>query len=168
VAVHAGGIVHSHRGTTRIIPWEDISSVTQAIAVVDQSGGQGGTTHTYTIELKDLSKFVYTNKLIKDVEELGNIILENTSFVILPQVRLKYDSGEMVTFGRLGLNKEGLHQKKNKLGWEDIQGVKVSEGYLTVNKQGKWLRWRNIEASSVPNLHVFLIFVNEIVGMEAG
>lgn len=161
VAVHEGGIVHSHGARTQIIPWEEISSVTLTSAEENQKNGRA--TPVYTIDLRDHSQIIYTNKEIKDVEQLGNIIIEKTSALILPQVRLKYENGEKADFGRLCVNREGLRYGKNTLSWSEIKGVKVSEGYISVNKEGEWSRWSKINASSVPNLQVFLTLVNEIV-----
>jgi len=167
VAVHAGGIVHSHGSKTQIIPWENIKSVTELSSESDRAGDLKGASHGYSLELTDLSHIVFTNKLVKDVEKLGHMIIENTTIVILPQVRLIYDTGEMVRFGKLGVNKSGFHYGKQDLVWQDIKGVKVSEGFITVNKDGKWQRWGKIAATSVPNLNVFLTFVNEILSAEA-
>jgi DNA-directed RNA polymerase subunit RPC12/RpoP len=168
VALHAGGIVHSHRAQTRIIPWEEIASIYYVVGDASKNGGPGGKSFVYTIELKDRTQFVYTNSLIKDVERLGSIIIDKTMVLILPQVRVKYDLGEMFDFGRLGVNSVGLHYRKQVLAWKDIQGLKVSDGYITVSRLGKWVRWRDIEASSIPNLDVLLRFANEILESHAG
>ena len=70
--------------------------------------------------------------------------------------------------GCLSINAEGLHYRKDVLRWREIQGVRISDGYIVVNKEGKWVRWCKIAASSIPNLHVFLTFANEIVSKNAG
>jgi len=163
VVVHAGGIVHSHRGSSKIIPWEEIVRVTEGITADNQKVGQKGITDAYLIELTDHTRISYTNKIIKDVKKLGKIIIEKTSAAIFPQVRVKYDRGDMYDFGRLGINHSGLHYRKQVLKWKEIQGLKITDGYLTVNRQGKWVRWHDIEASAIPNLHVFLTFANEVV-----
>jgi DNA-directed RNA polymerase subunit RPC12/RpoP len=168
VALHAGGFVFSHRAKTQIVPWEEIASVYYAVSDASKNSGPGGKNFTYTIELKDRTEFVFTNALIKDVDRLGNIIIDKTSVLIMPQVRVKYERGEMFDFGRLGVNTQGLHYRKQLLAWDEIEGVKVADGYLTVNRQGKWVRWRDIEASSVPNLNVFLAFANEVLESHAG
>jgi len=168
VAVHPGGIVHSHRGKLYIIPWADISNITQSTKELKQIGGQTTDMLVYTLDLQDRTQLVYTSKLIQDLEKLGNILLKETSILLLPQVRVKYQSGEMFDFGRLGVNMEGLHYRKQLLGWQEIEGIKISDGYLTVSRQGKWVRWRDIEASSIPNLHVFLTFVDEILSAKDG
>ncbi len=163
VVVHAGGIVHSHRGSSKIIPWEEIVRVTEGITADNQKVGQKGITDAYLIELTDHTRISYTNKIIKDVKKLGKIIIEKTSAAIFPQVRVKYDRGDMYDFGRLGINHSGLHYRKQVLKWKEIQGLKITDGYLTVNRQGKWVRWHDIEASAIPNLEVFLTFANEVV-----
>ncbi|HEV3384379.1 MAG TPA: DUF6585 family protein [Gemmata sp.] len=162
VALHAGGIVHSHRAKTQIIPWEEIASVYYSVAEVS-----GGKKFVYTIELKDRTQFIYTSSTIKDVDRLGNIIIEKTSALILPQVRVKVDRGDMFDFGRLGVKTEGLHYKKQVLAWKDIEGVRIMDGYIEVCRKGKWVRWRDIEASTIPNVQTFLAFANEVVESQA-
>jgi DNA-directed RNA polymerase subunit RPC12/RpoP len=166
VSVHASGIVHSHRGKSRIIPWEDISKVTESIGDSEQSGSHASAEHVYTLELSDRTEFVYSNKRIERVDELGDIIIDKTSALILPQVRVQYDRGKVFDFGRLGVSREGLHYRKNILPWKEIKGVKIADGYIEVSKQGNWEKWCNIKTSSVPNLHVFIMFVNEVVGSD--
>jgi len=163
VTVHAGGIVHSHRGQERTILWGNITSLTQKITEVNKNGDHVGTTSVYTLVLADYENIVYTNKLINNVEGLAKIIVEKTSDILLPPIRIKYQNGEMVSFGRLGVSMKGLHYAKHVLDWRDIEGVQIQEGYIAVSKSGKLQRWCKIEASSIPNLGVFLMFVNEIL-----
>jgi hypothetical protein len=163
VAVHAGGIVHSHRGQERTILWGNITSLTQEITEVNKNGDHVGTTCVYTLVLADYENIVYTSKLINNVERLATIIVEKTSDILLPPIRIKYQNGDMVSFGRLGVSLKGLHYAKHVLDWRDIERVRIHEGYFTVSRGGKWLRWCKIEASSIPNLGVFLMFVNEIL-----
>jgi hypothetical protein len=163
VAVHAGGLVHSHRGQERTILWGNITSLTQEITEVNKNGDHVGTTSVYTLVLADYENIVYTSKLINNVDRLATIIVEKTSEILLPPIRIKYQNGEMASFGRLGVSLKGLHYVKHVLDWRDIERVRIHEGYFTVSRGGKWLRWCKIEASSVPNLGVFLMFVNEIL-----
>ena len=161
VAVHSGGIVHSHRGKTRMIPWEEIASVTLTSA----EGNTGGTP-VYNLDLRDLSKIALGDN-IKDVEELGNTIVEKSSAFILPQVRLEYGTGTMVKFGRLGVSSRGLQYGKQVLDRREVHGVKSEGGFILVNVQGEWQKWCNIEVSTIPNVQVFVTFVNEIVKKAA-
>ena len=53
VVLHEGGLVHSKYGKRRLIPWEDILSVKQAITEHYTNGAYSGTTYLYTLELDD-------------------------------------------------------------------------------------------------------------------
>jgi hypothetical protein len=168
VEVHPGGLVYTHRAQSREISWDEIRYVWQAVTEVYRNGGYVGTTYVYTIELADRTQLKFSNDRIKNVEQLGEIIIERTSEAILPHVRTQYGKGDVVNFGKLRVSTEGLHYGKQLLGWNDVQGVKIADGYISVSKRGKWVRWCSIAASSVPNLQVFLTFVNEIVGVDGG
>jgi hypothetical protein len=166
VVLHEGGLVHFHRGKRRLIPWEDILSVKQAITEVYHNGGYVGTNYHYTLVLHDATKIVYTSNQFRKLEKLGNEIMEKTTEVILPLAIRAYKKGEVVDFGPLGVSRDGLHYGKSLLDWDAIKGVKIKEGYISVSKRGKWLNWCNISAASIPNLHVFLSLVNRIVGVD--
>jgi len=161
VAQHSGGIAYSHRGKTQMIPFEEIETVTE-----ESTDGDKSITSVYHLVLRDLTRIALGNN-IKDVNELGNIIIEKTSAFILPQVRLEYGTGTMVKFGRLGVSVRGLHYGKQVLDRRDVQGVKSSDGYIMVNTDGEWRKWCNIKVSSIPNVHVFVKFVSEIVEKNA-
>jgi hypothetical protein len=166
VTLHEGGFVHSHRGKRRLVPWDDVRSVTSAITEVYQNGVYTGTNYKYTLALEDGTQLVYTNYRLQKVEKLANAVIGRTSEILLPAAREEYDAGEVVHFGPLGVSREGLHYHDKLLEWRDIRGVRVKEGYVTVRKRGKWLRWCNVAASAIPNLLVFLTLVGEIVGLE--
>jgi len=166
VVLHQGGLAHSHFGKRRLISWEGIESVKQAIIEHYMNGAHTKTTYHYTLTLDDVTRLVCTKYLLQHVEKLGKRNMDQTTKVILPRARRAYNKGKMVDFGPLSVSQDGLHYGNSLLVWEDIQGVKLKEGYISVSKRGKWLRWCNISASSVPNLLTFLTMVNEIVGLD--
>ncbi len=168
VDLHEGGLVHSQHGKRRIIKWDDIFSVKQAITEVYRNGCYMRTDYKYTLELEDRTRIVYTNSRLERVEKLANVIIEKTSALILPQVLRDYDKGEVIDFGTLGVSQDGIYYGNTLLEWDDIKGVRISEGYISVSKRGKWFNWCNIAAGNIPNLMVFLSLVNEIVGIKEG
>jgi hypothetical protein len=168
VQLYEYGIVHLHNGRKRVIPWEEILSVKQAITEIYHNGSYSGTNYHYTLELEDGTRLVYTNYRLQNVEKLGEAIIEKTSDLLLQQAREDYQRGKLVEFGPLGVSEDGLHSGNSLLDWRDITGVKIKEGYISVSKRGKWFNWCNVAASSIPNLSVFLELVNEIVRIDAG
>ena len=166
VVLHQGGIVHSHFRKRRIIPWEDIESVKQAIIDHYMNGAFTKTTYHYTLVLEDGTRLIYTNYRLQNIEKLGKKIMDQTTKVILPWAKRVYNKGKVVHFGSLGVSQDGLHYGSSLLEWEDIKGVKLKDGYILVSKRGKWMKWCTISASSIPNLQVFLTMVNQIVGLD--
>jgi hypothetical protein len=168
VDLHEGGIVHSHRGTRRVIPWSEIAGVLQAITEIYQNGAYVGTNYQYTLRLVDGTRIVYTNYRVQKVSELADEIIERTAALLLPQARQDYQDGKEVNFGPLSVSQKGLHSGNNLLQWREVKAVRIKDGYVSVSKRGKWLNWKNASASSIPNLSVFLALVDEIVGIKAG
>jgi hypothetical protein len=166
VVLHEGGLVHSKYGKRRLIPWEDIRSVKQAIIEHYTNGAYTGTTYHYTLELEDGTRIVYTNYRLQKVEKLGQEIMDKTSEVLLPPALRRYEKGKVVDFGKLGVSEKGLHYGSSLLKWREITGVKLEKGYVSVRKRGKWLNWCNIAVAAIPNPYVFLTLVNRIVGVD--
>jgi hypothetical protein len=166
VVLHEGGLAHTHYGKERLIPWDEIRTVKQDINEIYRDGVYQTTTYLYTLELNDGTRIKYSNYRLQKVEKLGSAIMDQTSQVIFPRAMKQFEKGKVVDFGPLGVSRDGLHYGSSLLEWEDVEGVKIHEGYITMRKRGKWLRWCNIAASSIPNLLVFLSLVNQTVGVD--
>ncbi len=69
-------------------------------------------------------------------------------------------------FGILALSKEGLSYGSSFLDWDDIKGVRIHKGFISVRERGEWHAWGNISVSRVANLYVFLALVNQVVGVD--
>jgi hypothetical protein len=163
--VYTDGFIRTRFNQQEICRWDDIVAVWQYVVKRYYNGVYTGTTHTYTIQKRDGTKLKFDDTL-GNVEQLGNTIQEEVARRLLPLAIAAYNRGEPVPFGKLSLSGQGLSWGDKTLPWSEVQGVQINKGYLTVKKQGKWLRWANISVSQIPNLLVALTLIDRIVGLN--
>jgi len=166
VIVHEGGLLQVRRTGERIIPWDDIQCVWEQITEHYTNGIYTGTSYVYTLRLYDGTRLKYTNSGLNNVQKLGETILHETSQVLYPRALKTYNKGKTVDFGKLGISEDGLSYGSSLLAWDEIEAVRIKQGYIHVRKRDKWLNWCNIPFSSIPNPRVFISLVNQIVGID--
>lgn len=161
----ADGVTYDKNGSITSVRFDEIVGFWQNITKRYYNGVYTGTTHVYTVQKSDGKKVVF-NDTLKNVEELGNAIQGEVTQRHLPRAFETYNNGGTVSFGNVSLSRTGLTKGGKTLPWNEIQGVQIQKGYITVKQQGKWLRWANIPVSSIPNMVVFLTLVDRIVGVN--
>lgn len=165
VLLSRDGIAIYRRSRRWAYLWDDILSQRQCITEHYYNGNYTGTTHVYTLECVDGERHVLNDEL-RDVEKLGDAIAAEVTRREMPRVLADYDADLEVSFGKLGVSKEGLSYGESLLSWREIKGVRIHEGYISVSKKGGWFNWCKIAAADVPNLFVFLALVDEIIGVK--
>ncbi|MCC7449043.1 MAG: hypothetical protein IT324_16615 [Anaerolineae bacterium] len=163
--VFTDGFIRIRFNQREVCRWDDVVAVWQYVVKRYYNGVYTGTTHTYTIQKRD-GKTLKFDDTLGNVEQLGNTLQEEVARRLLPLAIAAYNRGETVPFGKLSLNTNGLSWGDKTLPWSEVQGVQINKGYLTVKKQGKWLRWANISVSQIPNLLVALTLIDRIVGLN--
>jgi hypothetical protein len=165
VIVMNDGFVLIRGGSHQVFRWADIANVWQAVTVHRSYGVKTGTTHRYTIQLKNGTKTVLTDTL-RNVEALGNNIQEQVTKRILPQAVEALNAGQSIKFGKIQVTPHGLGNGKELVPWNEIKGVSVNMGYISVQKQGKILNWARTSVAQTPNVLVFLSLVDHVVGIK--
>ncbi len=156
------GLIQAERSGAVDLRWDQIDWVTQAITHVYRYGIRVQSTYVYTLRRVD----GYTTKIThfyRDIAELGNTIAGQVTAVRLPRAIDAIRAGQTVNFGDLSLNASGIAAAgKGALPWTEIQRVTVTNGYVSVAKQGKWLSWSSQPAKDIRNLFVFLELANRL------
>lgn len=161
VLVFPEGLSYTKRGKTDIIRWDDVATVKQNIT----RHQQGGTTHVYTVQLTDGRKHTFSDGLA-GVQNLGNTIQQEVTRRILPRAVEAYGAGETIPFGKVSISKDGITRGKETLSWDQIKGVKLDRGVISIKKEAKWLRWSSVRVAETPNVFVLLAIVDRIVGIN--
>jgi len=162
VLVFPQGLSYTNRGQTEIIRWDEVDTVWQDIT---RNTDTGVTTHVYTVERSDGARFTFKDTLV-DVGELGHTIQQESTRCILPRVIEAYNAGETIPFGKISISKDGITKGKETLPWDQIEGVRLSQGVISIEKEGKWLKWSSFRASETPNIFVLAAVVDQVVGIN--
>jgi hypothetical protein len=143
-------------------PWNQVQAVWRSVTRHYRNGIYTGTTFLYTIQRNDGYRIVLNNN-IRGIESLGNVISDRITKLLLPQVIQAYTNGQTVSFGALSLNQQGLGNGSEILPWPQVEAVDVKNGFISVKRQGAWLRWSRVAAADIPNLFVFLALIDYVL-----
>ncbi len=163
VQIFDQGLVYTRGAATLAWRWEEIAYVWQEIATIRVNFIPVKTVHTYTVQHRDGRKIKLTNGL-RAIKALGAALQSETFKHLMPQARAAYNRGETLHFGKLQLSQAGIGNGKETLPWSQIKGVAVNQGYISIQKAGKWLRWSNAAVAKVPNFFIFMALVEQITG----
>lgn len=167
--VYTNGFAYSDRKGVTSWHWDQVTDITANVIRHYTNGIPTGTTHQYTLVNKQGDKIV-VNDAIQNVETLYTHIQNNTLQHRYQRLANAYNSGSPVTFGTVTISKEaGIQIGKKTYPWDEIEEVAINKGMLSVKKKGgKWFSGASATAGSIPNLHVLLSIINQIVGLKAG
>jgi Family of unknown function (DUF6585) len=165
VLVFPEGLTYTARGATEVLRWEDITEVIQQITKHYTNGVYTGTTHIYTVRRVGRPELKF-NDALKNVEELGNTIQQESYKRLLPRAIATYNAGGILHFGKLSVSQQGLSNGKESLPWSDIKGIRLDKGLISVSKEGKWLNWATANVAQTPNIFVFTALVDSIIGLN--
>lgn len=168
VVVYENGFSYSDRKGIKTWRWDQINLVYANVVRHYTNGIYTGTTHTYTLHDNNGDKVVFNNSLA-EVENLYNFV-QNHSFQLRYQKYADaYNAGTRVHFGPVNISKSGGIQIGNKTyHWTEIQQVGINNGVLSVKKKdGGWFSGATVTAGSIPNLHVLLSIIDQLVGLKA-
>jgi hypothetical protein len=165
VQVFTGGLVSTTRQGTIVFPWEQIVAVWQQVTKHYTNGVYSGTTHSYTIQRRDGPKANFSDAL-RQVEQLGNAIQQETFKYLFPQAVAAYTAGQPLYFGKLTISQQGISNGKETVAWHDVNSIRLNKGMISVSKQGKWFNWSNATVGQTPNVFIFLALVDHIKGLK--
>lgn len=165
VALYEGGFAYNNRSDLKQIRWDDIDAVWQSITKHYRYGIHTGTTHLYTIQLNDKTRILLDNKFPK-IENLGKAITNGSANALFPRYVAALKSGQRATFGPLAMDMSSLYSGSKSLEWKDIKAIKISQGIISIKKEGGWFNWATVTVPQVPNFWVFLELVSRFTKVE--
>ncbi|MCB0214049.1 MAG: hypothetical protein KDJ52_32225 [Anaerolineae bacterium] len=163
VQVFSEGLIYTKSGKHTLVRWDDIAAVWQEATTYKSYGVTTYTMRKFTIQLQDGRKFRFDN-IFEKVESLGETIQNQVTKHQLPQAIQSLKKGATVSFGeKLAVSAQGLSNSNEIIPWSQVQSVRVNQGVITVQKQGKWLNWSSVKVANTPNVFVFLALVETIL-----
>ena len=165
--VYQDGFAYRDRKGLRTWRWNEFLSLTSAVTKHYTNGIYTGTTHVYTFLKKDGEKFAI-NDTIDNVEELADRIRKNIFPLIYEECAAAYNQDRACVFGPVKLSKtNGIQIGKKIYPWDEVEQVAIQKGTLSVKKKGGgWFSGATATASSIPNLEVLLMIIDQVVGLK--
>jgi hypothetical protein len=164
--------------------WEEISTLTQSVTRHLYNGSHTYTEYHYTLLLVNGCS-VRLNGTLRagdarnsanvgiwlqpgavrpiTIEQLGRILSARVTSVLLPAAIARFRAGESTSFGRLTVGPHGIATGYDSVAWSEIQDVQTRSGFVSVKKAGKWLAWKSVAVSRMPNYDVFDALVHTIL-----
>ncbi|NDJ55306.1 MAG: hypothetical protein GYB68_19720 [Chloroflexi bacterium] len=165
VSIHPEGIVDISGQKEVVLRWEDVKEMYYAVTQHKSYGVNTYRSHSYTVVSYAGDKLVYGNGF-SDIEKIGEALASRITATLLPKIIERIQSGETVAFGKLGMNRQGIVKGSQTVPWDEIEEVKLRQGFISIRKQGKWFNWTGIAVSNTPNVFVFLSLADRMVGLE--
>jgi hypothetical protein len=165
IQIFEQGFIYSKGSATRVIRWDTIESIRHQAVRMRVNFIPVGTVHTYTIRTNQGETLKLTNSVGK-VVKLGTLIQAEAFKHLMPRAIESYNAGGTLQFGKLSVNQAGIGNGKEIVPWAQVKSVQVSNGSITIKKDGKWLNWANVAVAQTPNFFVFLALVDRIVGVK--
>jgi hypothetical protein len=168
LAIYENGLAYCNRRGIQTWRWAQVHHLTAAVTRHYLNGFYTGTTHTYTLQQANGQKMVL-NDALSNVEEAYNLVEQHT-FGLRYQARAQaYNAGKTVAFGQVSLSKQGIAMRGKFFAWEAIQQVAIYQGDLRVTRKGGgWFSGARANAGAIPDLHVLLSLINQVVGVKTG
>ncbi len=165
------GVALVENDTVSSCRWQDVHTVRETLLTGEAQtvlqASARGENHVFRLSCRDGTELVFRS-FLDDLPWLGQIIQHETLAYLLPPAIAALKSGEMLDFGPLGIDSEGLRSGPEKrLAWDEIAEVKTANGVLTVTMRGKRWAWFKAPLSEVPNAHVLLALVQGCQKKEA-
>ena len=115
----------------------------------------------YTLEGNDGAQLTL-NGYLENVNELTELIEENTRLIRLPKYIASFKAGKTVRFGDLEVNRDGISKPGEVLPWDDVKEVSRADGWVTVLSHDSKKPWCQFRDSKVPNAHLLVDLVNAV------
>jgi hypothetical protein len=165
VAVFERGIAFARGSEVRSIPWEEVTAVWQSIAKHHTYGIYTGTSHCYTVQLNDDTRYKLDDKY-REVEALGSVIQKNVTQALYPKYVAALKAGSRLEFGPLALDYNKLYSGKKELAWDEVQSIRIRGGAVSVKNEKGWFQWANSSVPQIPNFFIFYALLKNFTKVE--
>jgi hypothetical protein len=166
VLVFPEGLMRLLKGEVQALCWEEVDQVWQKKSTGAHwamRAWRGAL--TLTVQAADGRRMTFDDSLPR-LAELCQMVCRETLPLLWPQARAAYDAGNTLEFGKLRINRQGLSQGKETVPWSEVQKVKINAAQLLIYKKGKWTHSLAVTVSEIPNSHVLLALLGQLVRVE--
>jgi len=167
--IFADGFAYSDRQGVQVWRWEQVEEITANVIRHYALGLYTGTRHTYTLRHTNGDTLVLKESL-QEIESFYQQLENSTLKRRYQQLADSYNHGNPLAFGPIRIGKQlGIQMGTKNYPWEEIGEVMIDKGVLSIKKKnGGWHSKATTPAGEIPNLHILLSIINQIVGLKAG
>jgi hypothetical protein len=148
VDLHIDGIVYHEGRRQQIIPWTQIKFVQRQTANIWKKPHR-----FYMLQLYNKSTLVL-KMIIAEVQELGDAIEQAVTKQQFPRLLADYKAGKQIIFPGLCITQQYIYNSNEKLPWDQIGKIEVSQEKLIVKERDISEDWLSLPISLLPNLCV--------------
>jgi hypothetical protein len=163
VLIYSKGLSINLRGKTQVLAWDDITQVWHSHVRQSINYVPIYTHHLYVLEDRNGQKMKIDHLYINNLDELGEVINEETTRRLLPSMVEAIKNGQAIEFGLFQVDKGGITHGKSRASWEEIKSMQVNNGYLYVGASGAWGAGQMSAAvGNIPNITAFLTILQKL------
>jgi hypothetical protein len=154
VLFHTDGMVLRQGGTTDVVLWSDVASLTGMLPV----SFRGTPAHVggpLSIELRD-GRRIPLRHGYADMDVLANFLHEKVLAHLLPQAHQALARGETLGMGALQVDRAGLHAEGKSLPWLEVAGVSFTPDDMMILQAGAAQPWATLKIAKTPNANLLL------------
>jgi len=153
-----GFIMHRKSGD-ECYQWSELRAYTHAVTRHYTNGIHTGDSRAFTLAMDDGKKFVLNNNF-KGIKELEEVLPKMTLGPLMKRVAAALNAGQTLSFGSIAITPNGLYNGKEALVWDDVAGLNVARGTITIfarDPNGKKPRkYATTRFTTLPNAYAFL------------
>ena len=166
VGVYEQGIAVRDRKGIQAWRWDEIVSLTAAVARPHAFGIVTGTRHVYSL-FNRLNQSLVLDDIYVKVEELAEAIQAGIFPILYERAAQQYNAGQRLVFGPVAIGRDGIEIGKKTIPWTGVQQVSVKQGILRVFRTGGgWFNRASVPVSVIPNLKVLLSIIHQVIGLQ--
>jgi hypothetical protein len=148
--------------------WDEAVSFQEFAIRREAHGIHVETSYNFWVGRRDGHTFAFGDWL-EEVQALGGALRERLVPQLVARGRAAWQAGEVLDFGPLRLDREGLSQGTDRLPLRELEELEVQKGWLRVRRAGQAKDWYQCLVGDVPNLPVLLDLVDRArAGPAAG
>ncbi len=158
IDVHEGGLVYRGFGPRSAVIFEDVGEVW-----FDLESLMFGQVSTTGLRLMEHSggTFHVTGQ-VDDALGLFNAVLRRCSEPLVADARAALREGDVLTFGKVKIDRDGIEIGSAKAAWSEIQLLRLQPGKALFLRGSSLFAWRTVKHDEIPHPTVFLRLVSEL------
>ena len=104
------------------------------------------------------------NYSLTEYAGLGDLIEEQTTQRILPQLLETYQAGNPIQFGTFSLRQQGMSDGARELNWHEVDQVQISNAAIQITKKPASITCFNLSAAVLPDFALLCALLNTLRG----